>query len=357
MPLLNRLLYLIKRWFSSLFRRESPSQFVRDDYSKGDHLGPYLIIDFIEDSNMLSDSWTTLNSRKDLRTNLFRDIAKVMLAMSKFNISKIGSFIIDDHGYLRLANRPLTLMLHDLENEHIAVDMPKHQTIASVDSYVNCLLGCHDNRLCSQPNAVKSAADCVSQMTALALMRTVRPHFFNRQLNEGPFIFCLNDLHPSNIFVDKDWHIKCLVDLEWASSLPIEFMRPPIWLTGQAVDEINVRDFNSLRQEFMDIFEEEERRYPTEYRMQRSSIMTECWNLGAFWYCTALRSPTGLHSVFYDHILPSYSEKHAQDPNFFLTISRYWTRGTSEFIKSRLEAKAIYDSKLRDMFVESRDTQ
>lgn len=145
-----------------------------------------------------------------------------MLAISRVNLPKIGSFIIDNDGHLRLANRSLTLMLHDLENQVIAVDIPRTQTFASIDSYVNKLLTCHDNHLRSRPNAVKSPSDCVSQMTALALMRTVRPHFFDSQRNEGPFVFCLTDLRPENTLADKDWHIKCIVDLEWACSLPIE---------------------------------------------------------------------------------------------------------------------------------------
>lgn len=121
---------------------------------------------------MLSCSWTDLRARKNLQQNLFSDLSRIMLAMSQIALPKIGSFTIDHNGYLQLANGPLTLKLHDLENEGISVDMPRDQTFASVDSYANGLLSCHDNRLRFQPNAVNNASDCVSQMTALALMRT-----------------------------------------------------------------------------------------------------------------------------------------------------------------------------------------
>lgn len=272
-----------------------------------------------------------------------------MLDISRVNLPRIGSFIIDDDGNLRLANRPLTQMLHELENQDIAVDIRRNQTFTSVDSYVNKLITCHDNHLRLRPNAVKSPSDCVSQMTALALMRILRHHFFDPQLNEGPFVFCLTDLRPENILVDKDWHIKCVVDLEWACSLPIEFTRPPIWLTNEAVDMITVQDYNGLRQQFMAIYEEEEAIYAHD-SLRRSHIMSTTWNLHTFWFCNALRSPTGLHAIFYNHIQPLYSEKHADDPNFFVTVCQYWGRGTSKFIKSRLESKADYDKKLKDMF-------
>lgn len=35
-------------------------------------------------------------------------------------------------------------------------------------------------------------------------------------------MFTLTDLHQSNIFVDNDWHITAIVDLEWACSRPIK---------------------------------------------------------------------------------------------------------------------------------------
>lgn len=151
-----------------------------------------------------------------------------------------------------------------------------------MDSYVNRLLTCHENRLRYQPNAVNSSSDCVSQMTAPALMRTVRPGFFDRGLNHGPFVFCLTDLHASNILVDQHWNIKCLIDLEWTMSLPIEFMRTPIWLTSQAMDEINTEDYNELRQEFMAIFEDEEKACSAEYSCRRACKMNAGWNSGTF---------------------------------------------------------------------------
>jgi hypothetical protein len=34
------------------------------------------------------------------------------------------------------------------------------------------------------------------------------------QHRHGPFPLQLTDLHASNIFVDEDWNITCLIDLE-----------------------------------------------------------------------------------------------------------------------------------------------
>lgn len=299
---------------------------------------------------MLSNTWNDKRADERLRSNLFRGLSKIMLSMSRIALPKIGSFIIDDDGFLRLVNRPLTQEFQALENESIPVDIPRSQPFFSVDSYVNGLLSYHDSRLQHQPNAVNGYGDCASQITALTLMRTIRPHFFSPSLNHGPFVFCLTDLHNSNIFVDEDWNVTCVVDLEWAASLPIEFMHTPHWLSAQSVDQIDTEAYNLLREEFMGIFEDEEEKQPAVYDLRRTDIMRTGWEVGTFWYNFALMSPTGLHSLFYGRIQPLYSETHGEDVQVFLIICTYWMRQPSPFINGKVSDKEAYDEELRSEF-------
>jgi hypothetical protein len=337
----------------SLLGYPAPSPFVQRQTNLSSELGAYLLIDYIEETEgeMLSNTWKDQCADKNLRTNLFRGLSQVLLTLSHIPLPRIGSFIIDDGGFLRLANRPLTVELQDLENECIPVDIPRDRTYCSVDSYIDDLISCHDNRLRHQPNAINNAPDCMGQMSALALMRTLSPQFFDHNFNNGPFIFRLTDLHASNILVDKDWNITCLIDLEWAASLPLEFMQTPSWLTSQAVDEIDAEAYNTLREEFMEIFENEEEKLSADKRHLRySSVMKNSWNSGVFWYILALRSPTGLHTLLYDRIQPYYSDKHANDARFYSITSLYWARDAPSFIKSKLEDKKAYDERLRKAF-------
>lgn len=102
-------------------------------------------------------------------------------------------------------------------------------------------------------------------MANLVIMRGLIPHFTNRKFRNGPFVLRLTDLHQSNIFVDDDSNVKCLIDLDWACSLPVETMRPPYWLTGYAADELvdeNLHSFSEAHHEFMEFFEEEENLFP-----------------------------------------------------------------------------------------------
>lgn len=121
-------------------------------------------------------------------------------------------------------------------------------------------------------------------------MRTVFPSFFKPELQRGPFVFTFTDLHQSNIFVDKDWHITCLVDLEWACTRPIEMLRTPIWLTNKAMDEIaeESEEYDIMRMEFMDILATEEQRLCSTAsagnhgKLQLSAVMKESWRVGTF---------------------------------------------------------------------------
>jgi Phosphotransferase enzyme family len=114
------------------------------------------------------------------------------------------------------------------------------------------------------PNSIHDTEDGQRQLSALTTMRALLRHFTDRNLRNEPFILMLTDLHQSNLFVDSDWHITAIIDLEWASILPIEMQHPPYWLTGLSIDKLLGKDleaFTSVHAEFMAIFEKEERSF------------------------------------------------------------------------------------------------
>lgn len=166
------------------------SRYVRRQYRPrwGDPKIPYLLIEYIEESRgrMLSSTWNSHYHNTELRANFFRDLARIYLSLSEVPLSKIGSFIIDNDGCLLLNNRPLSLQIHELENENIPVDIPQRWTYSTVDLYVADILSFHDSRLRGQPNAVNDMPDFLYQASCLATMRTVSPLFFNGIFGVGP---------------------------------------------------------------------------------------------------------------------------------------------------------------------------
>ncbi|KAH1481849.1 hypothetical protein KXX06_005100, partial [Aspergillus fumigatus] len=234
-----------------------------------------------------------------------------------------------------------------LENEHIPLDMPRNATYATVDSYVNDILAFHESRLRHQPNAVNDVEDGFYQTSALMVMRSVWSCFFRRDFLRGPFFLNLTDLNQSNIFVDNDWNIKCLIDLEWACSHPVEMIQPPHWLTNQAVDLISIDDYDILRKEFMTALAEEEMKIEPPVRLY--PILQDGWDRGTFWCSLALSSPTALFKIFYDFIQQRFSRDH-DDPAFWKITMPYWTFNTFGFIENKVKDKEQYDISLRKAF-------
>lgn len=322
----------------------------------------YMLIEFIDETRgtMLSNTWVEKRHDVNLRTNLFQDLSRILLSISRIPLPQIGSFTIDNNGFLRLNNRPLSIEIQQLENEEIPTYMPCGYTYSTVESYVMNLLGIHDSRLRNQPNAVNNLPDCVSQMSALAAMRTIFPIFFQQKLRRGPFVFTLTDLHQSNIFVDDNWRITCLVDLEWACSRPIEMVEPPYWLTNKGVDEIDAQEYDKLRTELMTILTAEETKQRSSSRgvsgnvgettPRLSDAMELAWTTGTFWYSLALSSPTGLFRIFYEHIIPLLSKHYSEDIGEIMPF--YWDRDVGKFVADKLSDKKKYDHELRLAFEE-----
>jgi hypothetical protein len=327
-----------------------PSLYVQHQTNDQVALGsPYILIEYVDPSRgkMLSESWEKGRHNSKLRKTLFQGLSRIILALARTPLPKIGSFILDEKGYLCLKNRPLTADIQQLENEHIPVDM--HDiTHSTVESYINDILAFHESRLRHQPNGVNCLGDGSYQTSALMVMRSVWSCFFRRDLRRGPFFLNLTDLNQSNILVDDDWNIKCLIDLEWACSHPVEMIQPPYWLTNQPIDLISMDDYGILHKEFMDAFSEEEQK--TKPSVHLSLILQEGWERGTFWCSLALSSPTALFKIFYDHIQPRFSKTHQDDTNFCITTMPYWTFDTLDFLDLKVKDKERYDVALREAF-------
>lgn len=332
-----------------------PSLYLRHDRQLCTDLGiGYLIIEYISEreGKMLSCTWSEKRTEEKLRSNLFRDLCRILVDIARVPLPRIGSFIVNDDGFLSLENRPLTLEIHELENENIPVAIPRHLTYSTVDSYVADILILHDLRLRHQPNAISNVQDCLYQMSALTMMRALSPLFLRRDLRNGPFVFALTDAHPSNIFVDKNWHIARITDLEWACSRPIELLCPPRWLTNQPVDMMDAAEYDTVRREYMGILREVEQEVygAGDQNGQLSLVMNEGWNKGTFWYALALKSLTGLCRLFYDHIQPRLAPGHEDDPAFYSIVTHYWVRDRKTFIAEKVREKEDYDARLQKAF-------
>lgn len=202
-----------------------------------------------------------------------------------------------------------------------------------------------------------------AQVARLAIMRALLPHFTNRELRDGPFLFRLTDLHPSNIFVDDQWNIKSIIDLEWACSLPAETLHPLYWLADRYIDELtgeNLDNFRLAYREFMDVFEKEEKKLPpltnilTHVSSFRTNLMRRALHTGSFWYFHALNSPKGMYNLFSQHIHPLFGSSSEVSPGLAQTVSTYWDTDTEAVIATKLHDKEDYEKELVQRFESAR---
>jgi hypothetical protein len=317
----------------------------------------YILVEFIESTQgaMLSNTWKEGRHDLKLRTNLLRDLSRIFLSLCRLPLPRIGSFIIDDDGFLCLANRPLSIEIQQLENEKIPTDIPRDYTYSTVDSYVIDIFGIHDNRFRYQPNAVNNLGDCAYQLSILTAMRTIFQSIFTQSFRRGPFVFVFTDLHQSNIFVDSEWHITCLVDLEWACTRLLEMVRPPSWLTDKGVDELVPAEYDAIRRQFVELLAAEEKSFgcsaltqsnDTSALLCLSDVMNRTWETGAFWYTMALASPSALFYIFNNHIRPlfcrDYEEEFGVVMPFFL--KRMWGKSQVASLQIKRSTIEIFDT-------------
>jgi hypothetical protein len=318
-------------------------------------------MEYIEpsDAKMLSETWADQRLDPALRANLFKDLSRIILSLSQQPLPRIGSWTINKQGVLQLTNRPLIQQFHSLENEGIPTKIPRDLTYTTADAYYSDLLACHDSRIRHQPNSIIDEKDGYAQMANLFAMRGLLSHFTSRDLRRGPFAFTLTDLHGSNIFVDRNWHIKSIIDLEWSCSLPIEMQAPPYWLTGRAIDELkddHFHQFEKAHQEFTDIFEQEGKSFsPTHGSVTyRADTMRRGWKVGSFWYFHALNSPRGLYNLFWQHIQPMFdpppNDAKPDVDGFANVVSPFWATDAREVVAAKLEDKKKYERELRELF-------
>ncbi|EEP81184.1 predicted protein [Uncinocarpus reesii 1704] len=160
LPPVPRLLHHLRRRLLKLFGCAVPSAYIPQEGLDLSILkAGYLLIERIPESygRMLSCTWEDKRHDKGLRANLFKGISKTILTLAQVPVPRIGSFMIDDSGFLTLSNRPLTLEIMDSESQQIPVDIPRDMTYSSVNAYVLDCLSFHDNRLHFQPNAINDS--------------------------------------------------------------------------------------------------------------------------------------------------------------------------------------------------------
>lgn len=233
-----------------------------------------------------------------------------------------------------------------LENDGAPRTIQRHDTYTSTEPFVADMLTFHDSCFLSNANAVYDEEDCRGQMAARTLLRALSHRYVRRERRDGPFLLQLTDLHPSNIFVDEEWNITCLLDLEWVCALPAEMLAVPYWLAGCGIDQIEgerLGEFDKVRQEFMQVFAEVECRMPAKCDLSLAQLMCRTWESKGVWFWYCIESVNAMYSLLTDHIA-DLSPK-AQE-----MLSEHWCDNSSEMVKRKVADHQRYLEELKRVF-------
>lgn len=300
----------------------------------------------------LAASWHKHNQDEEHKKNLFRGLAQIALSMNAVAQPRIGSLSLQTDNTISLTNRPLNLYMHMVENEGIPTRIPRQRTYLDTDSYVSDLLSLQSSKLQNQPNSVLDIEDGRRQMAALTALRATMHHFIDPDYRQGPFYLTLSDLHQNNIFVDEQWNIKAIIDLEWAHTVPADMQLPPFWLTSKAVDGFKdpslIQQYEQTLEEYLEIYKDEE--------IQRNGVTWQAeaqrntWKKGSFWYFHSVTIPKGMFNLFNRHIQPLFNKDHPEMQIFDDVFYWYWGFHASSLIDAKLEEREAYIDNLREAY-------
>lgn len=202
-----------------------------------------------------------------------------------------------------------------------------------------------------QLDSILGVNDGVHQLTALVGMRALLPHFFNAESREGPFVLSMPDLHARDIFVDDDWNIVSIVDLEFCPVVPIQMIQVPQWLTLKGVDQLHGPDLEIYKQhydEFVNILEQAEKTLARDNSY--SQRLRQEWDTGRVWYVMALGTINAFPSIFEQHLQPRFFEEDFETHVQGKPISKLWCEDVDSFIAKKLQDYELYKKEVHDIF-------
>ncbi|KKZ63057.1 hypothetical protein EMCG_02558 [[Emmonsia] crescens] len=292
-------------------------------------LGPYLILGFVEGELMVHSLQeeitdhkkpTVLNMGLDMSTvrKGYREMARMALALFNCKFTHVGAVRQGSppEEIWSVETRALTFNMNELIGLANYPPQDFHKCRFSTSSeYFVTLANYHLQHLKVQRNdAIIDEADCRKKYVARCLFRKIAREFCSPYDN-GPFPLFCDDFRPSNVIVDKDLNIRCLIDWEFCYAAPAEFThcspwwlllaRPEDWIAG--LDDFLAK-FLPKHEIFLEVLREYEQEQVDSQEPSRNSEkplsehMRESMETGLFWFCLAARSSFGFDNMYWNFI-------------------------------------------------------
>ncbi|SMY20491.1 unnamed protein product [Zymoseptoria tritici ST99CH_1A5] len=354
LPWYRRLAFQIFRFMRSIFSRQHLSAYAARNLSSQLDTG-YILMDYIDKDTgtMLATLWDEGKGDQEKKERLYRGVSQIMLSLARTPHPRIGSLRFNDDGSISLASRPLICAISVLENE----GAPRLEgPYTSTGPFLQALQEFRANVFTNQPNAVHDKEDCRQQMAYMVLLRSIVPQIFNLQYS-GPFFLQHEDLHTGNIFVDADWNITGIIDLEFVCSLPPDMLQLPHRLCIGHLDHVSrhLTQFTETHEIFQRIFATVEREQnvagtPLADAIHRALPSGRCW----LYYC--LTSINAMPLLFDENVYPMFGLRMRvkEEEAFAQGLSHFWCLNSEEFVRQKMADKAQYDADLQSHYAKTK---
>lgn len=316
----------------------------------------YMLLEYIQPETgepLMYTSAEHMND-SDKQKRLYKGMTRIMLSLAKLPQPHIGSFRFDpDDATVSLCARPLTCTIMLFEHGDTPRTIPSSRVYNNTDSFVSDMLTMYDTQLLHNPHAAGDANDAKERMAMRAMIRSVAHQYIAPELRNCPFLLQLTDFHQSNIMVDKDWNVTCLIDLEWISALPAESLSVPYWLTGCSIDTI-IDDaypvFDEARKLSLQTMEENGKHIHPKHNIHFTDVMQRSWDSKAVWFWACLRSIDGWLLVLESNILPKYTSNTSFVADL-KNLSAIWHENIDKVVERKVADEEKYQEALKELFL------
>ncbi|KAH8177901.1 phosphotransferase enzyme family protein [Sarocladium implicatum] len=253
-------------------------------------IGPFIIMDYVEHQSTMSDAMADAslapgedhvldpNIEAEKLEFFYRQLANVLLQLSRLQFNKVGSLLQDGKGNISASGRPLIQnMSHLMQFTGMPDAMLPSSPYADIKSWYAALAEMHIAQFTFQHNdAILDEYDAKDKFVARLLFRQLVSEdrlvstADGESMHQPDIRLFSEDLRPSNILLDKDLRIAGVIDWEYTYAAPAQFSDdPPWWLLLMKPEEWPgayepwMQAFEPRLWTFLRVLEEEEKKLET----------------------------------------------------------------------------------------------
>jgi hypothetical protein len=260
---------------------------------------------------------------------LLRQLANVLLQLSRLQFDRIGSLMEDGKGHISVSGRPLIQnMSHLMQFTGMPDAMLPSSAYSDIKSWYSALADMHIAHFTFQHNdAILDEDDARDKFVSRLLFRQLvsedrlTSKTDDQDMRLPDIRLFSEDFRPSNILIDKDLRIAGVIDWEYAYAAPIQFSEdPPWWLLLMKPEEWPgayepwMQAYEPRLQTFLRILEDEERKLGPVLKgtegisteLSLSKRMRNSWEDKIWMVGFAARNSWAFDTIFWRYLDPKY---------------------------------------------------